>query len=318
MRSPAKRRGHTRPSPPSKRRRTLHAETKTEKSAVYASKIAATAKPDDRAKMRIAKAIARAGLCSRREAERWIADGRVQVNGETISSPALDIAGDDHVTVDRHPLPTTQGPPRIWRYYKPRGLVTTHSDPRGRATVFESLPTAMPRTISVGRLDFNTEGLLLLTTDGDLARHFELPINGWLRRYRVRAHGRISQNELDSLKTGICLEGIQYGPIDAQVESVQGGNSWISIGLREGKNREVRRIFNSFGLQVNRLIRTSFGPFQLLNLEVGAIEEVPASTLAMHLGKKVAAKFGLHRARNSAHRSDPVGRSAIPSSQPRK
>jgi len=251
------------------------------------------------AKMRIAKAIARAGLCSRRDAERWIADGRVAVNGTKISSPALDVSLTDKVLVDGTPLPDRE-PARLWRYHKPRGLVTTHRDPEGRPTVFANLPPELPRVISIGRLDFNTEGLLLLTTDGGLARHIELPSTGWMRRYRVRAHGRISQAELDRLQDGAEIDGIRYGPIEAQVDSMQGGNCWVSIGLREGKNREVRKIFGSLGMEVNRLIRVSFGPFQLLDLKPGQAEAVKQRVLVDQLGREVAEKLGLKVPQNGS------------------
>lgn len=242
--------------------------------------------------MRIAKAIARAGLCSRREAERWILEGRVAVNGEILRSPARDVSPKDSITVDGQPLPAAE-PPRLWRYYKPRGLVTTHRDPQGRPTVFESLPPELPRVISVGRLDFNTEGLLLLTTDGALARHLELPATGWLRRYRVRAHGTVTQEQLDALKKGAEIEGIRYGPIEATLDKVQGANVWLTIGLREGKNREVRKVLGQLGLEVNRLIRVSFGPFQLLDLEPGQVEPVKRRVLADQLGPRLARELGL-------------------------
>jgi 23S rRNA pseudouridine2605 synthase len=242
--------------------------------------------------MRIAKAIARAGLCSRREAERWILEGRVAVNGEILRSPARDVSPKDSITVDGQPLPAAE-PPRLWRYYKPRGLVTTHRDPQGRPTVFDSLPPELPRVISVGRLDFNTEGLLLLTTDGALARHLELPATGWLRRYRVRAHGTVTQEQLDALKKGAEIEGIRYGPIEATLDKVQGANVWLTIGLREGKNREVRKVLGQLGLEVNRLIRVSFGPFQLLDLEPGQVEPVKRRVLADQLGPRLARELGL-------------------------
>ncbi len=242
--------------------------------------------------MRIAKALARAGLCSRREAERWIESGRVSVNGEVISSPARDVTPADRILVDGKELPAAE-PPRLWRYHKPRGLVTTHSDPQGRPTVFAALPAHLPRVISVGRLDFNTEGLLLLTNDGELARHLELPATGWLRRYRVRAHGSITQEALDRLKEGARIGGVHYGPIEAKLDKVQGSNVWLSIGLREGKNREVRTILESLGLTVNRLIRISFGPFQLLELQPGEVEAVPRRVLIDQLGARVAASIGL-------------------------
>ncbi|MGZ9112645.1 MAG: pseudouridine synthase, partial [Rhodoplanes sp.] len=179
--------------------------------------------------MRIAKAMARAGLCSRREAERWIADGRVAVNDKILETPACEVGPSDKIVVDGRPLPAAE-PVRLWRYHKPKGLVTTHQDPQGRATVFDKLPPEMPRVISIGRLDFNTEGLLLLTNDGALARHLELPATGWLRRYRVRARGRVTQADLDALKNGIEIEGVRYGPIDATMDTVQGANAWLTIG----------------------------------------------------------------------------------------
>jgi len=242
--------------------------------------------------MRIAKAMARAGLCSRRDAERWILDGRVAVNGEVLKSPARDVGPSDTVKVDGRPLARPE-PAMLWRFHKPRGCVTTHKDPEGRPTVFEKLPKEMPRVVSIGRLDFNTEGLLLLTTDGGLARHFELPATGWLRRYRVRANGTVTQEQLDALKDGIEIEGVRYGPIEGTVDRVQGANVWLTLGLREGKNREVRKILGSLGLEVNRLIRISFGPFQLLDLEEGKVERVKRRVLADQLGPALAKEFGL-------------------------
>jgi 23S rRNA pseudouridine2605 synthase len=237
--------------------------------------------------MRIAKALARAGLCSRREAERWVEQGRVNVNGKVLNSPARDVSGSDRILVDGKPLPTVE-PPRLWRYHKPKGKVTTHHDPQGRQTVFDALPGHLPRVISVGRLDFNTEGLLLLTNDGDLARHLELPATGWLRRYRVRAHGAVTQEALDKLKEGIEIAGVRYGPIEATLDTTQGANVWLTIGLREGKNREVRTVLEHLGLGVNRLIRISFGPFQLLELEAGAVETVKRRVLIEQLGPRVS------------------------------
>jgi 23S rRNA pseudouridine2605 synthase len=242
--------------------------------------------------MRIAKALARAGLCSRREAERWIGEGRVSVNGAVLNSPARDVAPSDRILVDGKELPRPE-PPRMWRYHKPKGLVTTHSDPQGRPTVFAALPSHLPRVISVGRLDFNTEGLLLLTNDGALARHLELPATGWLRRYRVRAHGTVTQDALDKLKEGIEIGGVRYGPIEATLDTVQGSNVWLSIGLREGKNREVRTVLDTLGLSVNRLIRVSFGPFQLLDLAPGEVEPVRRRVLVEQLGPRVANELGL-------------------------
>ena len=242
--------------------------------------------------MRIAKAIAHAGLCSRREAERWIEAGRVSVNGKTLDSPAFTVTPRDNVLVDNNPLPRSEGV-RLWRYHKPKGLMTTHSDPEGRRTVFETLPKDMPRVISIGRLDYATEGLLLLTTSGDLSRHMELPATGWLRRYRVRAKGGITQNALDKLKEGIKIDGVRFGPIEAQLDRKQGANVWLTLGLREGKNREVKRVAAHLGLEVNRLIRVSFGPFTLGDLPASQVEEVKPRILADQLGEKLAGEFGL-------------------------
>jgi len=257
--------------------------------------------------MRIAKAMARAGLCSRRDAERWIEAGRVSVNGEVLKSPARDVSTSDRILVDGKPLPAAE-PVRLWRYHKPRGLVTTHRDPQGRPTVFEKLPPEMPRVVSIGRLDFNTEGLLLLTNDGALARHLELPSTGWLRRYRVRAHGRVAQDSLDKLKDGIEIEGVRYGPIEATLDKEQGANVWLSIGLREGKNREVRKILSTLALDVNRLIRISFGPFQLLELQPGAVEAVRRRVLAEQLGPRLTRELGLAEEAEAIRRGRPPAR----------
>lgn len=258
------------------------------------SKAPATAAPfPNRSEpMRIAKAMARAGLCSRREAERWIADGRVSVNGKLLKTPAVEVGPGDKVIVDGKPLPSAE-PPQLWRYHKPKGVVTTHSDPQGRPTVFEKLPPEMPRVISIGRLDFNTEGLLLLTNDGALARHLELPSNGWVRRYRARAKGRVSPDDLAKLKDGITIDGVSYGSVEAKVDSVQGANTWLTIAISEGKNREVRNVLSHLGLTVNRLIRISFGPFQLLDLQPGAVEAVRRKVLVAQLGPKAAQALGL-------------------------
>lgn len=241
---------------------------------------------------RIAKVMARAGLCSRRDAERWIADGRVSVNGTKLTSPALVVGPSDNILVDDKPLPMKDRT-RLWLYHKSKGLVSSNRDSEGRPTVFASLPKEMPRVISVGRLDINTEGLLLLTNDGALARHLELPSTGWLRRYRVRAFGRVTQADLDKLADGIAIEGILYGGIEAQLEREQGSNVWLTLGLREGKNREVKKILEHLGLVVNRLIRISYGPFQLGDLDTGLTREIRSRTLRDQLGEGLVAELGL-------------------------
>ncbi len=231
----------------------------------------------------MAKFLARAGVCSRRDAERLIAEGRVKLNGAVLDTPAVKVTAKDKIQVDGRPVGAAE-PTRLWRYHKPSGLVTTHNDPAGRATVFQHLPPDLPRVISVGRLDLTSEGLLLLTNDGELARRLELPANGWLRRYRARAFGRVTQEELDRLKDGVSVEGVRYGPIEAVLERA-GANSWIALSLSEGKNREVRRVLEALGLKVNRLIRTAYGPFQLGALAMGAVEEIPRKVLKEQLGK---------------------------------
>src|SRR5690242_15788736 len=240
---------------------------------------------------RIAKVMARAGLCSRREAEAWIAAGRVSVNGEKIASPALNVTRADRIAVDGKPLPGAERT-RLFLYHKPRGLVTTTADPQGRPTIFGALPKDLPRLISIGRLDLNTEGLLLLTNDGGLARALELPETAWLRRYRVRAHGRVTQDRLDALRRGVTIDGIRYGPIEAMLERGVGSNVWLTFAIREGKNREVRNVLGHLGLKVARLIRVSFGPFQLGELPVGAVEEVKTRHLREQLGDRLAAIAG--------------------------
>jgi len=240
---------------------------------------------------RIAKVIARAGLTSRREAETWIAAGRVAVNGATITSPALNVGAGDRVSVDGKPLPARERT-RLFLYHKPRGLLTTNVDARGRPTIFAALPKDLPRVVSVGRLDLNTEGLLLLTNDGGLARVLELPSTGWLRRYRVRAHGSVTQDALDRLRAGITIDGVRYGTIEATLDRSQGSNVWLTFAIREGKNREVRNVLGALGLQVNRLIRVSYGPFQLGELAAGAVEEVATRTLRDQLGERLAALAG--------------------------
>ncbi len=244
----------------------------------------ATPLPGDR----LAKVMARSGLCSRRDAEEWIRAGRVTVNGKKILTPAFNVAASDEVVVDGAPLGDRAGT-RVWLYHKPRGLVVTEKDPEGRETVFDALATTgLPRVVSVGRLDINTEGLLLLTNDGGLKRVLELPATGWLRKYRVRAHGTVTQAQLDRLKAGTEVEGVKYGPIDATLERDQGANVWLEVALREGKNREIKNVLGALGLEVNRLIRISFGPFQLGDLPIGAVEAVKARVLKDQLGKRLA------------------------------
>lgn len=232
---------------------------------------------------RIAKRMARAGLCSRRDAERWIAEGRVVVNGKKLDTPACVVTDADVILVNGKPL-AGAAKTQLWLYHKPRGLMTTHRDPQGRPTVFDNLPDGMPRVISVGRLDFNSEGLLLLTNDGELARKLELPSTGWLRRYRVRVNGLPHKQHLAELEQGVSIDGVNYGPITASVERSQGDNTWLIVGLREGKNREVRRVMEHLGHQVSRLIRTAYGPFQLGAIEPGKVKEVPGKVIKEQIG----------------------------------
>ncbi len=250
---------------------------------------AATAETDGRE--RIAKRLARAGLCSRREAETWIAAGRVSVNGKVLDTPAFTVGPKDKIEVDGAPLPQVERT-RLWLFHKPAGLVTTARDPEGRPTVFSAMPKDMPRVMSIGRLDINTEGLLLLTNDGGLARILELPQTGWLRRYRVRAHGEISQEQLDTLKDGIAVEGVLYGSMEATLDRRQGANVWITLALREGKNREVKKVLGALGLTVNRLIRVSFGPFQLGDLAEREVREIRGRMLRDQLGPRLIEASG--------------------------
>ncbi|GGE40322.1 hypothetical protein GCM10011367_13480 [Marinicauda pacifica] len=242
---------------------------------------------DDGAKAtgeRIAKYLAHAGIASRREAEKLIEAGRIAVNGKVLTTPAFKVTAADDITLDGEPVgakPET----RLWRHHKPEGRLTTHKDPEGRETVFEHLPKSMGRVISIGRLDLNSEGLLLLTNDGELARILELPATAWTRRYRVRAYGDVKDSQLEKLKDGITVEGVTYGPIEASVDRRTGANIWLTVGLREGKNREVRKVLNALGLQVNRLMRVAYGPFQLGALAKGETEEVKLSVLRDQLGK---------------------------------
>jgi 23S rRNA pseudouridine2605 synthase len=258
---------------------------------------------------RIAKVIARAGLASRREAEGLIAAGRVALNGAIIASPALNVTPEDTITVDGEPLPQRERT-RLFLYHKPRGLVTTRVDPQGRPTIFAALPKDLPRLISVGRLDMNTEGLLLLTNDGGLARVLELPATGWLRRYRVRAHGRVQQERLAALRSGITIDGVRYGSIDAELEREQGANLWLVFAMREGKNREVKNVLGHLGLAVNRLIRVSFGPFQLGDLPEGGVTEVRTRHLREQLGERIAALAGVDFAAPIIEREVPAAQRA--------
>jgi 23S rRNA pseudouridine2605 synthase len=242
---------------------------------------------------RIAKAIARAGLCSRRDAEEWILAGRVSVNGKVLESPAFNVGAQDEIRVDGERLKEPERT-RLFLFHKPRGLVTTARDPEGRPTIFDALPDDLPRVVAVGRLDVNTEGLILLTNDGGLARVLELPATAWLRRYRVRAHGAIEQTRLDALADGVTIDGIHYAGIEARLEREQGSNVWIAMGLREGKNREIKRVLEHLGLSVNRLIRVSFGPFELGDLAEGEVAEVRTRVLRDQLGAKLAREAGVN------------------------
>ncbi|MBM3608895.1 MAG: pseudouridine synthase [Alphaproteobacteria bacterium] len=235
----------------------------------------------------MAKVIARAGLCSRRDAELWIASGRVAVNGKTLDNPAFNVTDEDRIMVDDAPLGQRERT-RLFVFHKPKGFVTTARDPEGRPTIYDALPEGLPRLVTVGRLDINTEGLLLLTNDGGLARVLELPETGWLRRYRVRAHGHADPAALERLAEGVSIEGVEYRGIEARIERQQGDNVWIAMGLREGKNREIKRVLEHLGLSVNRLIRVSFGPFQLGEIEEGEVEEIPTRVLKDQLGEKLA------------------------------
>jgi 23S rRNA pseudouridine2605 synthase len=232
---------------------------------------------------RIAKWLARAGVASRRDAEKLIAEGKVKLNGKPVDSPATFVGPGDRISVAGKPVAAPERT-RLFRYHKPEGLVTTHRDPEGRTTVFEKLPAALPRVVSIGRLDITSEGLLLLTNDGELARRLELPSNGWLRRYRVRVFGAVDERALAKLARGITVDGVAYGPIEAGLDSRQGGNAWLTISLKEGKNREVRRVMAHLGLQVTRLIRVAYGPFQLGALPRGGVEEVHPRIMREQLG----------------------------------
>ncbi len=233
---------------------------------------------------RIAKVIARSGLCSRREAERWIINGKVKINNKTLLQCGINVTSKDKIEVNGQPLPT-KDTAKLWLYHKQRGYLVTNNDPEGRPTIFDQLKEKLDaRFISIGRLDMDSEGLLLLTNDGDLARKLELPSTGWLRKYRVRVHGYVIKKDLKLLKNGIKIDGIRYGKIDAKLDKQQGSNAWLTLGIREGKNREVRRVMNYLGYKVNRLIRISFGPFQIKNLASGEIEEIKNKVLNDQIG----------------------------------
>lgn len=232
---------------------------------------------------RIAKVIARAGICSRREAEVYIADGRVKVNGVLLESPAFTVTKSDIIEVDNVRLSAAE-PPRLWRYHKPRGLVVSNKDEKGRDTIFTKLPESLPRVISIGRLDIDSEGLLLLTNDGELARHLELPATGWTRKYRVRVYGRVEEAKLEEIAEGVNIDGVQYGPVLARLDTQKNSNAWLTIAIKEGRNREVRNIMEYLGYPVTRLLRLSYGPFLLGKLEAGQVEEVKPSVLAQQLG----------------------------------
>jgi 23S rRNA pseudouridine2605 synthase len=252
---------------------------------------------------RISKLLARAGIASRRDVERMIAEGRVRLNGKVLDTPAINATFADAIEVDGEAVNGIERT-RLWLYHKPAGLVTTNRDPEGRPTVFEQLPKALPRVMSIGRLDINTEGLLLLTNDGGLARVLELPTTGWLRRYRVRAHGDISQEKLDTLKDGIAVEGVLYGGIEATLDRQQGANVWITMGLREGKNREIKNVLGALGLDVNRLIRISYGPFQLQDLPEGQVVEVRGRMLRDQLGPRLIEEAGADFDAPIVHQTD--------------
>ncbi|MBR6327735.1 MAG: rRNA pseudouridine synthase [Alphaproteobacteria bacterium] len=232
---------------------------------------------------RLAKYIARSGVCSRRDAEKYILQQRVSVNGNIIETPAFNVNENDVVLLDGEKLPQIE-PTKLFIYYKPVGLVTTHKDDKGRQTVFETLPPEIGRVLSVGRLDLNSEGLLLLTNNGGLARELELPANAWSRRYRVRVHGKIDEAKHKEIENGVTIDGVRYGKLSLVLDSQNGTNAWLTVTLNEGKNREIRKLMKFAGLEVARLIRVSYGPFQLGNLKKGELKQVPQKVLKEQLG----------------------------------
>jgi 23S rRNA pseudouridine2605 synthase len=278
---------------------------KSPKSAAAKPNAAAAPKPEGD---RIAKVLSRAGVASRREAERMIELGQVAVNGKVIDSPALNVTGSDRITVDGQPVGAPE-PARLWLYYKPDGLVTSASDEKGRETIFDYLPEDMPRVMSIGRLDLNSEGLLLLTNDGGLKRKLELPSTGWLRKYRVRVKGNPMDPDLDPLRKGISVDGENFQPMIVSLDRIQGANAWLTVGLREGKNREIRRAMQAVGLVVNRLIRVSYGPFRLGDLGPGDVEEVKGRVLRDQLGQKETPEDAVAdpRAKSAPAKSGPKG-----------
>ena len=235
---------------------------------------------------RIAKRMARAGLCSRRDAESWIRAGRVMVNDTLLETPAYIVGPEDKIIVDNKPLPNPEAT-RLWRYYKPRGLVVSHRDEQNRESIFDRIENRLPRVMSVGRLDLDSEGMILLTNDGGLARHLELPNTGWIRKYRVRIYGRVDEKQLEKLKDGITIDGIHYGSLLARLDKQLTSNAWLTIAIKEGKNREIRRVMEYLGYSVSRLIRTSYGPFQLGNMEEDDLKEVKQVVLREQLGQAV-------------------------------
>ena len=263
---------------------------------------------------RIAKRLSRAGIASRRQAEEMILAGRVTVNGKRIDSPALNVADSDQITVDGRPLAEPERM-RLWLYHKPTGLVTTARDEKGRQTVFDALPETLPRVMPVGRLDLNSEGLLLLTNDGELKRRLELPATGWLRKYRVRVHGRPDDAMLAPLREGVVIEGERFQPMLVSIDRQQGANAWLSIGIREGRNREIRRALESVGLPVSRLIRTGYGPFQLGDLAPGAVREVKERVLREQLGLEPASDTADRPARPAPRKKAHAAKKPTPPGQ---